>query len=211
MSKNPMMGFISTGPRLKTSKPRKSGEPSDRATIGVPDRDQPRNDLRAPRWSFLSNEGKPASKTVAQFENEIPGYAEASEISSAAMKAGELVLMMREAADMTQTAVAEAAALTQPKISSIERGLSKDGPRFRTLLQIAAACDMEITAIPKDILRQLETGALAIVDRQVGLVVEDDDNMTARAIAAPEIVERAATAPEIVERAAAALDIDEIA
>jgi|SRR5438477_6776512 len=63
------------------------------------------------------------------------------------MKASSLVRNARLRSALTQRELAERARISQPMISSIERGLQD--PRYSTLQRILAATDQELEVIPR--------------------------------------------------------------
>lgn len=83
---------------------------------------------------------------MAQFNELKSKLGDRSAVKAAAAKqkaviaTGRMVYEWREAANMSQQALADAIGTKQESISRIERGLSQDGPKLTTLAAVAKAC-----------------------------------------------------------------------
>lgn len=114
------------------------------------------------------NRGAPLSSLFAAAERQYPGIEEEVGLSSAALRAGELVRGMRKANGWTQTTLAEALGWDQVRISNIERGEGTRGPTFDVLTKIAEACgyDLQFTrramaeAVPDENRKFAESGII---------------------------------------------------
>lgn len=95
------------------------------------------------------NRGAPLSSLFAAAERQYPGIEEEVGLSSAALRAGELVRGMRKANGWTQTTLAEALGWDQVRISNIERGEGTRGPTFDVLTKIAEACGYDLQFTPR--------------------------------------------------------------
>lgn len=113
---------------------------------------------RAPRYvspAMTGSEGETAAPhgaslmdLISSLEENDPELAALAPMSSAAVEAGELVRAVRLAANMPQKRLAEAAGLSQPALSAVERGEGKDGPTYRTLRDLARALGLRIAFVP---------------------------------------------------------------
>lgn len=101
----------------------------------------PSTDPAVPRGASLKD-------VIREIEISHPDLAALSPLSSTAVEVGDMVREMRLAADMPQKRLAEAAGLSQPALSAIERGEGKDGPTYRTLRDLAEALGMRVAFVP---------------------------------------------------------------
>lgn len=83
------------------------------------------------------------TELVERMEAMDPDSMAAADISSAAMRAGDMVRKYRRALHMTQVQLSERTGIDQGVISSIESGKGKDGPTFATMEKLAKALGME--------------------------------------------------------------------
>lgn len=105
--------------------------------------------------------GEALADLAEEIERERPDLARAHGLSSAAMRAGDLVRGMRKSARLTQSELAKRLGVSQARISEIEVGLGVQGPTWDLMERVAKACGMRIAvqnAAEPDI-RPLETKA----------------------------------------------------
>lgn len=95
------------------------------------------------------NRGAPISGLFALAEKKYPGIEEEVGLSSAALRAGELVRGMRKANGWTQTRLADELGWDQVRISNVERGEGTRGPTFDVLTKIADACGFDLQFTPR--------------------------------------------------------------
>jgi len=93
--------------------------------------------------------GKPVADLLARIEQTHPGIEEKIGLSSAALRAGQIVRNMRKAKGWTQTELADLLGWDQERISNIERGEGTRGPTFDVLQKIAIACDYDLLFAPR--------------------------------------------------------------
>jgi HSP20 family protein len=79
--------------------------------------------------------GRPIADLVERFE----GTGSAKTLSSAALRAGDLIRTMRKAAGMSQLELARKIDVSQARISEIEAGLGSQGPTWDVMERIATA------------------------------------------------------------------------
>jgi DNA-binding XRE family transcriptional regulator len=84
--------------------------------------------------------GRPLADLVQKIEQTKPHLASARGLSSAAMRAGDLVRAMRKAAGLSQSQLAERLEVTQARISEIESGIGRQGPTWDLMERISVAC-----------------------------------------------------------------------
>jgi DNA-binding XRE family transcriptional regulator len=99
--------------------------------------------------------GAPISGLFPRAEKKNPGIEERVGLSSAALRAGELVRGMRKANGWTQTQLADMLGWDQVRISNIERGEGTRGPTFDVLTKIAEACGFDLQFTPRKLPRPL--------------------------------------------------------
>ena len=91
---------------------------------------------------------RPIADFVAEIERESPGLAESMGISSAALRAGDLIRWMRRAAGLSQHGLAGRMAITQGRVSELEAGLGPQGPTWDVMTRAAEACGTEFRFVP---------------------------------------------------------------
>lgn len=116
-------------------------------------------EVRKPTGVTSGERGKPVSELFARIEQTHPGIERMIGVSSAALRAGEIVRSMRKAKGWTQTQLADLLGWDQERISNIERGEGTRGPTFDVLMKIATVCDYGLHFSPG-----LDVGA-AIVEK----------------------------------------------
>lgn len=94
--------------------------------------------------------GRPIADVFARIEQRHPGIEEEIGMSSAALRAGQMVRGMRKGKGWTQKQLADLLGWDQERISNIERGEGTRGPTFDVMQKIAAACDHDVTFTPRD-------------------------------------------------------------
>jgi ribosome-binding protein aMBF1 (putative translation factor) len=93
--------------------------------------------------------GRPIADLFAHIERTHPGIEEQIGLSSAALKAGQIVRTMRKANGWTQTELATQLGWDQERISNIERGEGTRGPTFDVMIKIATACGYVLNFSPR--------------------------------------------------------------
>jgi transcriptional regulator with XRE-family HTH domain len=81
--------------------------------------------------------GRPVADLVERFER---AGAKFKDLSSAALRAGDLIRTMRKAAGISQAELADKMGVTQSRISEIEAGMGSQGPTWNVMERAAAAC-----------------------------------------------------------------------
>jgi DNA-binding XRE family transcriptional regulator len=84
--------------------------------------------------------GRPLADLVEKIERTNPNLASDRGLSSAAMRAGDLVRAMRKDAGLSQSQLAERLGVTQARISEIEAGIGSQGPTWDLMERISVAC-----------------------------------------------------------------------
>ena len=84
--------------------------------------------------------GRPLADLVEKIEHTNPHLASDRGLSSAAMRAGDLVRAMRKDAGLSQSQLAERLEVTQARISEIEAGIGSQGPTWDLMERISVAC-----------------------------------------------------------------------
>ncbi|HEY4142104.1 MAG TPA: helix-turn-helix transcriptional regulator [Pseudolabrys sp.] len=97
------------------------------------------------------NRGAPISGLFAVAEQMYPGIEQEVGLSSAALRAGELVRDMRKGNGWTQTQLAEMLGWDQVRMSNIERGEGTRGPTFDVMTKIAEACGYDWQFTPREV------------------------------------------------------------
>lgn len=93
--------------------------------------------------------GEPVSKLFARIEQAHPGIEKKIGLSSAALRAGQIVRDMRKANGWTQTKLADLLGWDQERISNIERGEGTRGPTFDIMQKIATVCNYDLRFLPR--------------------------------------------------------------
>jgi len=106
-----------------------------------------RRALRRPSASS-GERGRPLSEILERVEARNPELAAESGLSSAAMRAGDMIRRMRKARGLTQRELAAEIGVSQERISEIETGVGPHGPTFALLERIARACGMRLELLP---------------------------------------------------------------
>lgn len=84
--------------------------------------------------------GRPLAELVKKIERANPHLASDRGLSSAAIRAGDLVRTMRKHAGLSQSQLAEKLGVTQARISEIESGIGAQGPTWDLMERISVAC-----------------------------------------------------------------------
>ncbi|MDB6097576.1 MAG: late embryosis abundant protein [Gammaproteobacteria bacterium] len=117
---------------------------------------RPRNTTPAKITS--KGRGRPLADLVQKIERAKPDLASARGLSSAAMRAGDLVRAMRKAAGLSQSQLAERLGVTQARMSEIESGIGRQGPTWDLMERISAACGRTLgVAVSRDQREELHT------------------------------------------------------
>jgi len=105
--------------------------------------------LSAPATVNSKDRGRPIADLVERIEHSNPKLAASKGLSSAALRAGDLVRTMRKEARLSQTQLADNLGVKQSRISEIEAGVGTQGPTLDLMERIAKACGktLQITAI----------------------------------------------------------------
>src|SRR3954469_11266551 len=94
-----------------------------------------------------STHARPASELVALLEAEDPHGAAEAGLSSAAMRAGDLVRSMRREAKLSQEELAARIGVSQARISELEAGRGQQGPTWDVMERIAKASGRELGVV----------------------------------------------------------------
>jgi DNA-binding XRE family transcriptional regulator len=94
-----------------------------------------------------ADRGRPIADLIEELEAKNPEAVLARGLSSAAMRAGDLVRDMRKAARLSQSQLATAIGVKQSRISEIESGLGTQGPTWDVMERIAVACGNRLTSV----------------------------------------------------------------
>jgi transcriptional regulator with XRE-family HTH domain len=84
--------------------------------------------------------GRPIAALVREFETHDSKATKGRGISSAAIRAGDIVRSLRKAAGLSQSQLATMLGVTQSRVSEIESGMGTQGPTWHIMERIAAAC-----------------------------------------------------------------------
>lgn len=84
--------------------------------------------------------GRPIADLVEKIERADPRPASAAGLSSAAMRAGDLVRAMRKDAGLSQSQLADKLGVTQARVSEVEAGIGSQGPTWDLMERISVAC-----------------------------------------------------------------------
>jgi DNA-binding XRE family transcriptional regulator len=106
--------------------------------IRVEASNEPRN--IGPAKVTSKGRGRPLADLVRKMERRTPELASARGLSSAAMRAGDLVRAMRKEAGLSQSQLAKRLEVTQARISEIEAGIGAQGPTWDLMERLSAAC-----------------------------------------------------------------------
>lgn len=112
--------------------------------------------------------GRPVADLLARVERKYPGIEEKIGLSSAALRAGQLVREIRKSRGWTQTQLADLLGWDQERISNIERGEGTRGPTFDVLQKIAIACDYDLLFAPRVQAVAAEVGSSTEAKSQFG-------------------------------------------
>jgi transcriptional regulator with XRE-family HTH domain len=94
----------------------------------------------APARVSSGNRGRPIADLVEQFERANPDRIGRSGLSSAALRAGDLIRDMRKAAGLSQAALANEMGVKQSRISELEAGIGSQGPTWDVMERVAKCC-----------------------------------------------------------------------
>lgn len=97
-----------------------------------------------PAEAHSHGRGRSLASVVQQIEQRDPALVESFGLSSAAMRAGELVRQMRRHAGLSQVGLAERLGVSQARVSEIESGAGTHGPTWDVMERIAAVCGQAI-------------------------------------------------------------------
>jgi ribosome-binding protein aMBF1 (putative translation factor) len=111
--------------------------------------------------------GRPIADLVEKFER---AGSKLESLSSAALRAGDLVRTMRKDAGLSQAELANRMGVTQSRISEIEAGVGSQGPTWDVMERVMAACGMHVQFGPKQIFDvQVEESAVDVTAPAPGL------------------------------------------
>jgi transcriptional regulator with XRE-family HTH domain len=99
------------------------------------------------------NRGRPLSALVEELEAKSPQVVAGAGLSSAAMRAGDLVRSMRKAAGYSQAQLAAEVGVSQSRISELESGAGSQGPTWDVMERVAQACGQIVGLIDNPYLR----------------------------------------------------------
>ena len=90
--------------------------------------------------------GRPVADLVEYFEKADSNFGRKYGLSSAALRAGDIIRTMRKAAGLSQADLAQrmSATVTQARISELEAGTGSQGPTWDVMERIAAACGVRL-------------------------------------------------------------------
>jgi transcriptional regulator with XRE-family HTH domain len=91
--------------------------------------------------------GRPLADLLEEFEASHPEEVAASGLSSAAMRAGDLIRSMRKAAGLSQSQLAREIGVAQSRVSEIESGSGTQGPTWDLIERVTAACGKSIMLV----------------------------------------------------------------
>ena len=100
------------------------------------------NERRSTTSAKIGSEGRgrPIADLVEKIERADPRLASAAGLSSAAMRAGDLVRAMRKDAGLSQSQLADKLGVTQARVSEVEAGIGSQGPTWDLMERISVAC-----------------------------------------------------------------------
>ncbi|MGZ8285078.1 MAG: helix-turn-helix transcriptional regulator [Allosphingosinicella sp.] len=87
---------------------------------------------------------------VAEIEGTRRDQGKESKLSSAALRAGAIIRMMRKSRGFTQAMLARAIGVTQARVSELEAGVGAHGPSWDLMERIARACNATILVSPPE-------------------------------------------------------------
>jgi transcriptional regulator with XRE-family HTH domain len=124
-------------------------------------------DLRIIPRATVSSKGR--GRPIADFVEKIEraGFASKDGLSSAALRAGDLVRNMRKEAGLSQTALAAMIGVKQSRISELEAGVGSQGPTWDVMERVAMACGRSLKPVVTDVSSKLQEAA--------GRYFENDD------------------------------------
>ncbi|WP_314951951.1 helix-turn-helix transcriptional regulator [Bradyrhizobium lupini] len=96
--------------------------------------------VRAVAEASSKGRGRSLADLVERIERADTSLAAEKELSSAAMRAGELVRAMRKDARLSQSQLADKLGISQARISEIESGVGTQGPTWDLMERISVAC-----------------------------------------------------------------------
>lgn len=101
----------------------------------------------APARVSSKGRGRPIADLVEKLEKS--GKLVSTEgLSSAALRAGDLVRTMRRSAGLSQSELAAMMGVKQSRVSEIEAGLGSQGPTWDVMERVASACGRGLHALP---------------------------------------------------------------
>lgn len=96
--------------------------------------------LRAVAEVSSKGRGRSLADLMEKIEHADRGLAAQKNLSSAAMRAGELIRAMRKDAGFSQSQLAEKLGVSQARVSEIESGVGAQGPTWDLMERISVAC-----------------------------------------------------------------------
>jgi|SRR5262249_27435704 len=101
----------------------------------------------APAEVSSKGRGRPIADLVEKLENSGDLDSTAG-LSSAALRAGDLIRTMRKTAGLSQSELAARMGVKQSRVSEIEAGLGAQGPTWDVMERVASACGRDLRALP---------------------------------------------------------------
>ncbi len=112
----------------------------------------------APRKAGGKGRGRPIADLIEYFEKVDPEGVKAAGLSSAALRAGDLIRKMRKEAGLSQaelaqklTALNPGASMSQARVSELEAGGGSQGPTWLVMEKIAEACGKRLGVLEEHV------------------------------------------------------------
>jgi DNA-binding XRE family transcriptional regulator len=92
--------------------------------------------------------GESLAELVETFEQNEPEVVAKFDLSSASLRAADLIRTMRKKARLSQAQLAEKLGVKQTRVSELEAGIGRQGPTWAVMERVAKACGQRIGAQP---------------------------------------------------------------